>query len=76
MADEPKSRTRAAEAVNRLLNIYFSMVRRRMDRYLQVMAHFADATDPGRVIGPAFGVFFAQQLSSSAAQQLSSLAAL
>lgn len=33
---------------------YFSMIRRRMDRYVQVVAHFPDATDPGLVIGPAF----------------------
>ena len=33
---------------------YFSMIRQRVDQYVQAMSHFADAGDPSRVIGPTF----------------------
>ncbi|MCF8051646.1 MAG: hypothetical protein K9L59_10450 [Desulfobacterales bacterium] len=33
---------------------YFSMIRQRVDQYVQAMSHFADAGDPARVIGPTF----------------------
>lgn len=33
---------------------YFSMIRQRVDHYVQVMSHFPDAGDPAQVIGPTF----------------------
>ena len=33
---------------------YFGTVRQRLEYYVRVMTHFADAADPVRVVGPAF----------------------
>jgi hypothetical protein len=33
---------------------YFATVRQRLDHYVRVMTHFADAADPVRIVGPTF----------------------
>jgi hypothetical protein len=43
---------------------YFQTVRQRLDHYVQVMAHFADAADPVRVVGPTFAKLCGCQDSS------------